>query len=197
MSKFNKTLIAAAITGLMAVPAAHATGVENAVYSKNATGSVKISGNRCKNENINKLDATLYVSNSFGFGIEGGIEGGPNTGWFEFQMFLFGDSIDGIGPLVASNKGRTLNQDTTADGYDDLEDVMYDYIFGNLGNEGCKDPDYWNYGSTDITKYETKLSKNGSTAHLKMDAEGTYYDDAKNKDQKAKIKVSAKMDNLD
>ena len=50
MSKFNKTLIAAAITGLMAVPAAHA--VDSTVYTKNATGSVKFSGQRCKNENV-------------------------------------------------------------------------------------------------------------------------------------------------
>ena len=195
MSKFNKTLIAAAITGLMAVPAAHA--VDNAVYAKNATGSVKFSGQRCKNENVNKLDATLYVSDAFGFGIEGGIEGGSNTGFFEFQMFLFGDTIDGVGPLIASNKGSTLNQDTTQDGYDDLEDAFYNYIFGNLGNDGCKTPDYWNYGSTQITRYETKLSKNGSTAKLKMDAEGTYYDYDKNKDKKASVKVQANMDNLD
>jgi hypothetical protein len=195
MSKLNKTLIAAAISGLLAVPAAHA--VDTTVYGKSASGSVKITGNNCKNLSENKLDSTLYVSGDIGgFGFEGGFEGGSNTGFYEFSMFLFGDSIDGVGPLIASNKGRTLNQDTTQDGYDDLEDALYDYIFGNLGNDGCKDPYEWNYGSTMINKYETKLSNNGSKAKLQMDAEGTY-EDNDGKDRKVKIKVNANMDNVD
>ena len=197
MNIFNKTLIAAAITGLVAAPAINAdTYVPSAVYSKVSTGSVKFSGQRCKTLKYKDLDATLYISGGFE-GFEG-FEGGPNTSLFFFSMFAFGDSVDGEGPLVASNKLRTYNMDVTYDGYADLEDLLDDYLIADLegtdSKDGCKTPDGFNYGSLMIDKFETKISKNGSTAKLKMDAQGTYYDDDKDDDKKVQIKVKANMD---
>jgi len=201
MNIFNKTLIAAAITGLVAIPAANAE-VSSGFYSKLATGSIKFTGQRCKTLNYKKLDASLFISGGFeGFeGFEGGFEGGSNTSLYVFNMFAFGESVDGTGPLIASNKGRTYNMDTTADGYGDLEDLMDDYLFApdylpdTDSKDGCKTPEGFNYGSLMIDKYETKISKNGSTAKLSMDAQGTYYDFDKDKDQKVKLKIKANMD---
>ena len=198
MKKLSKTLVAAAISGLLAIPAAHA--VDTATYSKLATGSVKFSGSGCKTFNANKLDATLYVSNAFGAGIEGGIEGGSNTGFFELNMFAFGENLDGDGILVASNKGRTLNMDTGLEGFFDLESAMSDYVLGFLPeNDGCKDENGYNF-DTVINKYETKLSKNGEKAKLSWDAEGTYEQvksNGKEKDKKVKVRVkTGQMDKL-
>ena len=197
MNIFNKTLIAAAITGLVAIPAANAE-LSGGAYSANAKGSIKINGQRCKTFKANKLNATLLVSDGFEGYFEGfeGFEGGSNTGQYIFNMATFGAEIDGNGPLITSNKGRTYNMDTSLNGYWDLNSVMDDYIFGLLDNEGCKTPGSWNYDVM-INRYEAKVSNNGKRVKLKMDAEGTYYDSEKDKDQKASAKVTATMDEQD
>ena len=54
MNIFNKTLVAAAITGLVAIPAANAD-VDSAYYTKNASGTVTFSGSQCKTLRYKKL----------------------------------------------------------------------------------------------------------------------------------------------
>ena len=193
MNKFNKSLIDAAITGLLAVPDDQAD-INETVYAGSSGGSLKLSGSGCKSVNENKLDSTLYVESGFEGGFEGSFSG-FNTGVFFFEMFSFGDTIDGYGPLVSSNKGKTLNQDLTEDGWFDLDETMADYVYGDF-NDGCKNVSDYNYGSTMITKFETKLNKKGNKAKLKMDAEASY-EDTKGKDKKVKLKVKANMDNID
>jgi len=206
MNIFNKTLVAAAITGLVAIPAANAD-VDSAYYTKNASGTVTFSGSQCKTLRYKKLNSTAFISDgfegSFDNFFEGSFEGGPNTGSFlvTLQESTFGPILDGQGPLIASNKGRTYNMDTSANDYFELQNTMVSYMLGNLpgqdddDKDGCKNPDFFN-DDLMVNRYELKISNNGKKARLRMDAEGTYTDDnTKVKDnRKLKVKVNANMD---
>jgi len=196
MNKLSKTLIAAAITGVIAIPAANAE-VDQAVYSKNATGKITFSGSKCRTLKYKDLNATMFVEGGFEGGIEGGLEGGANTSIYFLDMSTFGGAVDGSGPLVASNKGRTYNMDTTFEGYNDIQSQFQQYIFAGLQgqdiDDGCKDPQGFNFGSLMLNRYEFKLSNNGNKGKLKFEAEATY-DDNNAKERKLKLKADAKMD---
>ena len=204
MNKLNKTLVAAAVTGLMAVPSVNAEYyIQEAFYTKNASGTIKFTGSGCKTLKYKKLNASLWISDGFeGYfegGFEGSFEGGPQTAQYvvNFTESTFGSAFDGAGPLVASNKGRTYNMDTSYSDYFNLENVFGYYIDAELdgqsSGDGCKDPGGFNYDLM-INRYEAKISNNGKQAKLKLDAEGTYLDTKKDKDRKVKLKINAKMD---
>ena len=181
MSKFTKTLVAAAITGFVSTSVT--AGCINGVFQtgkKQAT--LKINGNKCDNFKVD-VDMTLFLA----------CEGGSNSGVWESSVFNFGDEGNSDGMYIASKPSRTLVMDQTADGYDDFQFFMDDYVFDNCskGNE-----DGYNF-DTVLKKFEAKVSKNGDKVNVKWDSEGTYLDDVKNKDRKVKTKLSAKLDNVD
>ena len=192
VSKFNRALIAVAIAGLLEVPTVHA--VDESSYVASSGGSLQISGQRCKSLKLDDISSALSTG--------GGLEGdGRNTGDFTFQMFLIGDDIDDDGPLIASDSGRTLRQDSNDAGYDELEAFLDDFINGNIPligggfNDGCDAPVQFNFGSLMINRYETRFVNNQNTAKLRMDAEGTY-EDANGRDRKLKLKIRARMNIL-
>ena len=178
MNKFTKSLVAVAVSALVAGPA----------FGETWSGSkaqVKFSGSGCKADKAKNLDMNFYA--------EGGTSG-PNSGFWESSIFSFDGLVGGEGTFTVSKTGKTIEDapkmatnDLFWDEYYALEDAMADY------SDGCKDADGYNY-DTLIKKFDTKWSKDGEKAKVQMQAEGTY-ENTKGKSKKIKLKVnSGEMD---
>mgnify|MGYP003573674774 CR=1 len=188
MSKFTKTLVAAAVSGLVstsALAAEYGCGSGFGFYetAQGKQAKLQINGQKCDKVKAD-FDMTLFV--------ECGFEG-FNTGFWESSAFDFGDEGNNDGPLIASKPGKTLVMDVTADGLDDFEDTMASYVF-----ENCSDASGYNF-DTELQKFEAKVSKNGDKVKVQWKSEGTYLDASgnKDKDRKVKTKLNAKLDNVD
>ena len=180
MNKFTKTMIATAISGLMAGPA---SAVDPAVYMTEKA-SIKIDGKKCMKITEKNLAMDLFVDSVF--------LGGPNTGEWQSSFFNFESPIDGEGPLIAARPDKELTMDLGSEGYLAMLDALEGYIF-----EYCNHAAFLNESDTMIKKFNTIFSKNGRKATLKFRAEGTYYDYDKDADRNLSLKVDATLDNVD
>ena len=183
MSKFTKTLVAAAISGLVSTSALAADyGCVNGVYAtaQGKQAKLEINGNKCDKS---KTDFDMLIFFECGFE-------GANTGFWESQAFDFGDEGSGEGPYIAYKPGKTMVMDTTSSELEDFEDVMDLYVF-----ENCSEENGYNY-DTELKKFEAKVSKNGDKVKVQWQSEGTY-EGSNNKDRKVKTKLNAKLDNVD
>ena len=183
MSKFTKTLVAAAISGLVSTSAMAADyGCVNGVYAtaQGKQAKLDINGSKCDKFKL-EADMTLFVSCDF--------NAGANTGTWESTVFDFGLEGNGEGPYIASKPGKTLVMDQSGADLEDFEDFMDDYVFDNCS------PDTFGYNyDTVLKKFEAKTSKNGEKVKVRWDSEGTWYDFDKDKDRKVKTKLRANLD---
>jgi len=189
MSKLTKTLVAAAVSGLVSTSAIAATdGCVDGYYATDTgkTYKLTVTGNKC-DKYVSQAQMALTLSC-------GGEGSGANSGDWESTVFDFGDEGNGDGPYIASKPGRTLVMDQDGDGVDSFEELMDDYVLGFIpDNEGCS-PDTLGYNDdTLLKKFEGKASKNGEKVKVRWDSEGTYDDLDKDKERKVKAKLRATL----
>ena len=184
MSKFTKTLVAAAIAGFASTSVT--AGCVNGFYATAQGKQAKLDINASKCDKFKlETDMTLFLSCT---------GEGSNTGEWDSTVFDFGLEGNGEGPYIASKPDRTLVMDQSGGDFQDFEDFMDDYVF-----ENCS-PDNGGYNyDTVLKKFEAKVSKNGDKVKVQWDSEGTYtdFDGNKDKDRKIKTKLKAKLDNVD
>ena len=189
MSNFTKTLVAATLSGLVSTSALAATeGCVNGIYSTDTgkTAKLTVVGDKC-DKYIAEPQMSLFLSC-------GGEGRGANSGTWETTVFDFGDEGSGEGPYIASKPGRTLVMDQTGAGLISFENLMDNYVLGNIeGNDGCSPSNDGYNDDTVLKKFETKVSKNGDKVKVTWYSEGTYYDDVKDKDRKVKTKLKATL----
>jgi hypothetical protein len=183
MGKFTKTLVAAAIAGLVAGPA-QAGG-----FYGSERGVIQISGSNCITERVSPIPMTMLLL--------GGEGGESNIGFWESDLFSFGadpEEFDGDGPFIAATPVTRLTMGMGPLRYDAMEEFMDEYIFSfNDAKEKdtCRSVDDFNFSNTDITQFDTKVSKNESRARTTLRATGSYYDFDADKDRKVKLIVKS------
>ena len=185
MSKFTKTLVAAAISGLVSTSAMAADyGCVNGVYAtaQGKQAKLDVNGSKCDKLKV-EVDMTLFVGCDF--------NAGANTGTWQSTVFDFGLEGNGEGPYIASKPGKTLVMDQSGNDLFDFENFMDDYVANN-----CENEDGYNY-DTELKKFEAKVSKNGDKVKVRWDSEGTWDELDTEKDRKVKTKLRANLDNVD
>lgn len=191
MSKFTKSLTAIAVSALVAGPAA---AVDFDDLWQGSKGNIKLSGSNCKGAKAKNLDVMMYA-----YGDEGEFFFGPNTGFWEVEIFAFGESVDGEGIFTVSQTGKTsadfpkkaeFGPDSfTATG---LVELMAEYA-----EDECKNFVGFNFGACQVTKNDGKWGKSGDQLSVKWDVKCTYEDD-KGKDKNVQMKIKTNnMDNVD
>jgi hypothetical protein len=182
MGKFTKTLVAAAIAGLVAGPA-QAGG-----FYGSERGVIQISGSNCITERISPIPMSMVLV--------GGEGGQSNIGFWESDLFNFGvPSVeDGDGPFIAATPVTRLTMGMGPLRYDAMEEFMDDYILSfndAKDKDTCRSVDVFNWSSTDITEFQTRVSKDESRARTTLRATGSYYDFDADKDRKVKLIVKS------
>jgi hypothetical protein len=187
MGKFTKTLVAVAVAGLVAGGPAQAGGL----YAS-SKAVIKITASNCITDKLSPLDMNLLLV--------GGEGGGSNIGFWESELFSFGDEIDGGGPFIAAKPVTKLAMGMTPEAYFAMEELMEEYLFGfndAKDKENCKaerldgDGLEFNFGDADITTFQTKVSKNEERAKLTLRVSGSYHDIGAIKDRNVKLVVKS------
>ena len=179
MSKFTKTLVAAAIAGFVSTSVTAGCIDGNFATPQGKQAKLKITGQKCDKSQL-ELDMELFLECS----------GGSNSGTWESTIFDFGLEGNGQGLYIASKPEKKLTMDQNAAGYDDFQDYLADYVFENCSKGN---PDEFNYDTT-LEKFEAKVSKNGEKVQVQWKSTSTYLDGSKDKDRKVKSKLKAKLD---
>jgi hypothetical protein len=185
MGKFTKTLVAAAMAGLVASPA-------QAVGYLSKEGVFKITASRC--DTLKEAVPLVAVE------LEGFFP--TNLGFWD-SNFFFGEpseEFEGLGPYIAAKPGKALTMGMDAEGYVLMEAFIGDYLFGfNVGKDRnfCKaniDGEGIDFLSdtTVITKFQTKISKNLEKAKTTLTATSSYFDVLDAKDREIKLVMKSK-----
>jgi len=194
MNKFTKSMAAIAVSALIAGPAA---ALEFDAFYEGEKASVKLSGDGCDKDETKNLDIAMEFVNGFNFDFaEGLFNTGPYTGFWDSALFSFGEEVDGEGTFIISKPGKTSLDAPKEAAMDVSEDVWtaLEAILGDYGFDNCKKFDIFLAEVTTIKKFNTKWSKDGDVAEVKLEVESKY-ETTDDKEKKVKLALkSGKMD---